>query len=358
MLRGFQLVVSTCAVVLGGLAVNVLLVHPGDEPRFSVVVQLAGAATGLFWAMRWQVRPVPSESGAMVFVVTSDLLIIAVSATDVDAMAAAFGLSGLTLIAIFVAFVLSPAQFMANAGICAVAIAAFAVGLYQSYGWPATVLKVTLLAITTIAVPASVQIGLAFLSQDAAESDTDPLTKTLNRRGFRRTTGSTITDLAAGRRQVSVALILVDVNDFKAINDVHGHEVGDAVLTRIADVLRGAAEGGLVARLGGDEFAVLMVGAARSRYVRIADRIRWSIEAEAGPAGVPVTSSIGVAIGGIAVADEEAAVGLLLNRADEAMYEAKRGGQPVVISTVLDHPALGVAPVDAAGCGGGDVASG
>ncbi|MET9326518.1 GGDEF domain-containing protein [Tsukamurella sp. NPDC003166] len=346
LLRGFQLVVSACALVLGGLAANLLLVDQGDAPHFYVVVQVIGAVTGLFWAMRWQVRPVPSESGAMFFVVTSDILIVAVSATDVDVMADAFGLSALTLVAIFVAFVLSPAQFMANAGICAVAIAAFAVGMYQSYGWPETVLKVTLLGITTIAVPASVQIGLAFLSQDATESDTDPLTRTLNRRGFHRATGIRITDLAAGRPQVSVALLLVDVDDFKAINDVHGHETGDAVLTRVADVLRDVTQGGLVARLGGDEFAVLMVGRARSRYVRIANRIHWSIESEAGLAGVPVTASIGVAIGDIAVADEEAAVSLLLNRADEAMYEAKRGEQPVVISTVLDYPALGVVPVD------------
>lgn len=347
LLRGFQLVVSACALVLGGLAASLLLVAWGDRPDLFVVVDVAGAVTGLFWAMRWQVRPVPTQPVAVAFVLSSDVVIAAASATAVDPMARAFGLTALALVAIFAAFVLSPGQFLANAGICAVAIAGFAAGLYGTYGWPETILKAVLLIITTVAVPATVQVGLAFLSRDATESDTDPLTKVLNRRGFDRAAGLRITDRAAGRRQVSVALMLVDVNDFKTINDVHGHAAGDEVLIRVADVLRDVAQGALVARLGGDEFAVLMAGKPRARYVRIAHRVHWAIESETGPSAVAVKSSVGLAIGDFATADEAEAVPLMLAHADEAMYEAKRGGPSVVVSTVLEHPALVIDELDA-----------
>lgn len=122
------------------------------------------------------------------------------------------------------------------------------------------------------------------------------------------------------------ALLLIDLNHFKEVNDTLGHAAGDRVLIQIADRLRAAAHSGdLVARLGGDEFAVLLRGlpapamAAHRAETLLAvlhepldlDGMRISIEAS----------------GGIAVAPSSGGMAELLRRADVAMYQAKRTGQ-------------------------------
>jgi diguanylate cyclase (GGDEF)-like protein len=122
------------------------------------------------------------------------------------------------------------------------------------------------------------------------------------------------------------ALVLIDLNHFKEVNDTLGHAAGDQVLVQVAERLRGAAqEGDLVARLGGDEFAVLLrglpapaVAAHRAETLLAAlhepfdlDGMRISVEASGGIAAAPAT-------GGMAE---------LLRRADVAMYQAKRAGQ-------------------------------
>ncbi|WNM41990.1 bifunctional diguanylate cyclase/phosphodiesterase [Micromonospora halotolerans] len=124
------------------------------------------------------------------------------------------------------------------------------------------------------------------------------------------------------------ALVLIDLNHFKEVNDTLGHGAGDRVLIQVADRLRGAARSDdLVARLGGDEFAVLLrglpapaVAAHRAEALLAAlhepldlDGMRISVEAS----------------GGIAVAPANGGMPELLRRADVAMYQAKRAGQRV-----------------------------
>ncbi|MDG4816238.1 bifunctional diguanylate cyclase/phosphodiesterase [Micromonospora sp. WMMD956] len=124
------------------------------------------------------------------------------------------------------------------------------------------------------------------------------------------------------------ALVLIDLNHFKEVNDTLGHAAGDQVLLQVADRLRGAAQGGdLVARLGGDEFAVLLrglpapaVAAHRTEALLAAlhepldlDGMRISVEAS----------------GGIAIAPASGGMPELLRRADVAMYQAKRAGQRI-----------------------------
>ena len=91
----------------------------------------------------------------------------------------------------------------------------------------------------------------------AARADTDPLTDTLNRRGFERELKRSLAYVK--RYGTSAALIYLDLDDFKPINDQHGHAAGDAVLKAVAMVLeRHVRASDLVARLGGDEFGVLL----------------------------------------------------------------------------------------------------
>ncbi|KQN04763.1 hypothetical protein ASE85_07135 [Sphingobium sp. Leaf26] len=163
--------------------------------------------------------------------------------------------------------------------------------------------------------------------QDRLErlSHFDGLTGVANRRRFDEMLRR---ELARMRRQGgALALIMVDIDHFKLLNDHHGHLVGDARLQEVAATLAACARrgGDLVARYGGEEFAVLLPGADAVEAAEVAERMRAAVEGRVlvspAPDGV-VTVSIGLAQAG---AGEEAQA--LVDRADRALYDAKRGGR-------------------------------
>ncbi len=148
----------------------------------------------------------------------------------------------------------------------------------------------------------------------------DPLTGLANRARF---TGVVASAVAAGRAS---AVLYVDLDGFKAVNDVHGHDAGDRLLVVVAQRLRAAVRAGdLVARLGGDEFAVLLCdrdGAPGA--LAAAQRIEAGLRAPVvlGEADVAVTASVGVRLVEPGHDPSE-----LLRAADAAMYRAKRRGR-------------------------------
>lgn len=123
------------------------------------------------------------------------------------------------------------------------------------------------------------------------------------------------------------AVMVIDVDDFKSVNDTHGHNAGDAVLTEIARRLTaGARAGDSLGRLGGDEFALIVEGLksgedAAAIAQKALDAI--SFDLTHGDGVVPVSGSIGVAL----FPDQGSDVKALLELADQAMYEAKRSGK-------------------------------
>jgi diguanylate cyclase (GGDEF)-like protein/PAS domain S-box-containing protein len=138
---------------------------------------------------------------------------------------------------------------------------------------------------------------------------------------------------AADSEGIKLALLYVDLDNFKRINDTCGHIAGDGVLVEAGRRLRGAIrDGDIVARLGGDEFAVLMANLphdGRAAVVEIAERLRenMKIRPEGSSGDMATSASIGVAFypGGAKDCDE------LLQQADHAMYEAKRSGRDAVV---------------------------
>jgi diguanylate cyclase len=156
--------------------------------------------------------------------------------------------------------------------------------------------------------------------ESAEAAETDALTGLANRARLHRTLSRAA---GAGR---PVAVLLVDLNGFKQVNDTLGHQAGDGLLVAVAEAMRTAVRpGDLVARLGGDEFAVVVqpVTSAADAY-GLAQRI---VDAVAGPFVVGdllMTSSASI---GVAVGDDDArSADVLLRRADLAMYEQKRSG--------------------------------
>jgi diguanylate cyclase (GGDEF)-like protein/PAS domain S-box-containing protein len=146
----------------------------------------------------------------------------------------------------------------------------------------------------------------------------DALTGLYNRQAFNELLGARLASNPSG------TLLFIDLDDFKKVNDTHGHARGDEVLVAVANALRDAAgEDGIAARLGGDEYAVLVVSDAPGKDalgVMVSRRINVAATVAAG--GAPVTASIGI-VGLCAGASVES----LLEDADRAMYAAKRSGK-------------------------------
>ena len=146
---------------------------------------------------------------------------------------------------------------------------------------------------------------------------TDPLTSLMNRRSFFEQVDA---ELAAGRRPLS--LLLLDVDDFKSINDEFGHVVGDEILNRIGRLLEAETrEGDLIARLGGDEFCVALLDADVHATELTAERLRGRVGDVAREVGL--TGGIAVSVGTVTAGDVEITASELLARVDDAMYRQK-----------------------------------
>jgi diguanylate cyclase (GGDEF)-like protein len=156
---------------------------------------------------------------------------------------------------------------------------------------------------------------------------TDELTGLANHRAFQEALASEIE--RARRFETSVGLVLIDIDDFKRVNDTHGHQTGDRVLAAVARVLRNESrEIDHPARYGGEELAVVLPGADLDGAHGLAERVRRAIAALEVPLGgdgppLRITASFGVA-SLPECADDQVAV---IAAADEAMYEAKRSGK-------------------------------
>ncbi|MDT8344235.1 MAG: PleD family two-component system response regulator [Thermohalobaculum sp.] len=166
------------------------------------------------------------------------------------------------------------------------------------------------------------------VSESIALATRDPLTGLANRRDAMARLSEMVARAAATCRPVAV--MMLDLDGFKSVNDRHGHAAGDAVLRDIAHRLPVALRAGdLVARVGGEEFLVALPDTGPEQAAEIAERIRLAVERApvrlAGGKPVRVTVSIGLAVhqpGGEAAA--------LIDAADAALYASKRGGRNTV----------------------------
>lgn len=164
----------------------------------------------------------------------------------------------------------------------------------------------------------------------------DPMTGLLNRRGFGERLDVTLARVR--RRGQTTALLVLDLDGFKAINDRLGHEAGDEVIRAVGSRLQGAIRfADAAARLGGDEFALLLervpdVRAATAAAWRIHDRLAEPLQLAAGEARVGASIGL-VLLGSLGVPGSYSPPGDggVLGVADQAMYAAKRGGGGVVL---------------------------
>jgi diguanylate cyclase (GGDEF)-like protein len=155
----------------------------------------------------------------------------------------------------------------------------------------------------------------------AGEARVDTLTGLLNRRGFHER--AEIELARAKRAGTSIAVVSLDIDHFKLINDEWGHDAGDRVLARLGDIFRAETrEGDVVARMGGEEFVALLSGSDLEAATDYAERVRLSFAAEPSDGAPRATISAGAAA---ALAPE--AIEPLIHGADSALYAAKGAGR-------------------------------
>jgi diguanylate cyclase (GGDEF)-like protein len=284
----------------------------------SIIVAAGCGVVALLWATKW-----PSRSESSLFAIVSTLAI----AVSCLATAPSTGMQGCTAFAAlagYVAFfhttrhlVFTLVTAVATASICAAEIALRGDPLQA-------VSKLLVLFVGVLAVPFCVQVLVRTLGVDALRSDTDPLTALPNRRGFHRSVRVLATESSHDSR-AHLTVVMVDLDDFKRVNDTAGHAAGDQTLIAVGDILRRSRPGdSAVGRVGGEEFVVAMSGDRRDA-IGLAERVRREI---AQPPS-RVTASIGVASASLfRVIPQEISghVDRLLESADGAMYKAKRSG--------------------------------
>ncbi len=195
----------------------------------------------------------------------------------------------------------------------------------------------TLLALAGIALSIEYSRYSAYLLSKSLEdkilalSRTDPLTGLLNRRGFEERF------LAAKNRferhETVFSMMLIDIDNFKAINDEHGHLIGDSIITGIANLIQKETRSmDEVGRWGGEEFIVLLQNTELAQAEKVAEKIRAQVKSDEDLSDL-IDKHASVSIG-VTVHKRDQGLSNMVEKADKALYVAKKAGRDKVLSEV------------------------
>jgi diguanylate cyclase (GGDEF)-like protein len=170
---------------------------------------------------------------------------------------------------------------------------------------------------------------------------TDELTQLYNRRYFHTSLDAEIS--RAKRYAHSISLLILDIDHFKQVNDNHGHQIGDQVLSELGTTITSITrENDIVARYGGEEFAIILPEAELPEACDCAEKIRKAIEKKGfileDGSFLNLTTSIGVASAGRIKIPVKDVAENIIKLADQALYKAKESGRNRVITQGSDHP--------------------
>jgi diguanylate cyclase (GGDEF)-like protein len=301
----------------------VLLSSPvGPDHTLTRAVAIASAVCGAGASVLW-LRGWPTRNQSLMFNIVCSLSIAAMCL----AMSNPYnGLMGCTLFAAvggFLAYFHALSHMLANLLVAMVCSAITSVRLLAETGDPALTVSALLTVVAlNVGVPFGIESLVHTLRTDLRNSDRDPLTGLLDRRGFY----NAVHELAVNRPSGGfLNVTMFDLDDFKKVNDTHGHAAGDEVLVNVGAVLRRTCGAdALVCRLGGEEFVIADTDEP-VRHAATVERLRCEIVTV--PFGVTASFGTCTAVADPGVArDHPAFVESLIRVADVAMYRSKRAG--------------------------------
>ena len=305
-----------------------LLHHPlGPHSETARLIMALYAASAVPVGIGWIVGRWPSYRITIAFVVWADLG-LAVTGLTMSSPEARLSLIGTTtLVGIFTAFLLGTTVLIVHCGAAALVVigvtahaaAAHDVGWFDLLPFYAPVLLAV--AVLPVIIQAIIEGTRRSMTATTRQAFQDPMTGLNNRRGM----DDSVTRLIHRHPSSTLLVAVIDVDNFKELNDRWGHEYGDGALRQISETLRSTIRSGDIAvRLGGDEFAVIAAVDSPNNVAGLVERIQSAMATLS-----CVTVSIGIAHqpvypGGATIVED------LLRHADRAMYAAKnRGGNQV-----------------------------
>jgi diguanylate cyclase len=290
---------------------------PGLSLAASVVAGSVGLVMAALWLTRW-----PTRRQSIFFAMTGSASIVIGCVTQTQAIVALMACSALAVSGGYLAF-FHTARYMVVNLLLAGAAGGVEVALLIAAGQ--TTLAFTgyfLVLELNVVVPFAIHIVIRALGVDLLRADRDPLTGLLNRRACDR---AIIGRMLAGHDHMFLAVAMVDLDHFKAVNDSRGHAAGDEALVAAARALTAVCQDtAVVGRVGGEEFLIADVVTTHRPQ-------GWGHKFCNAVAAIPasVTASVGtatLALRSVGCDDAEQALRQLVADADTAMYEAKRCG--------------------------------
>ena len=331
------------AAVIASIAmVPVMVLGRAIVPHYPAAVVVAPIASGfgvivaLFWLIRW-----PTRGQSVLFSLTGSVCIAAACLVQGDPRLGLLGCSAFAVLGGYIAFFHSARDMMINLSIAISTGAVLAARLIRYYDIVGAGCAFLLVLVLNVAFPFAVHWLVRALGSDLRHSSRDTLTGLLIRRAFYQSAYGLLLRRREGRSYLSVAMI--DLDNFKRLNDTHGHSIGDQALVAVGGALRLACPPtSLIARFGGEEFVVADTYRTDD-LLDIAEQLRMAIAA----IDFPVTASIGIATAPLAASfapTERELIDDLVNLADTAMYAAKHAGGNQSRSAHIPHADLKGSP--------------
>jgi diguanylate cyclase (GGDEF)-like protein len=341
---GIRLILrATIAVVIASIAVipEVVLVRPTlpHDPAALIVAPIAssfGVMVALLWLIRW-----PTRRQSLLYSLMGSVCIAAACLVQGDPRVGLLGCSAFAVLGGYIAFFHTARDMTINFAIAMTTVAVLAARLIGYYDAVLAGCAFLLLLMPIVAFPFAVQWLVHALGNDVRHSSRDALTGLLTRRAFHQSAYALLLRRREGPSYLGVAMI--DVDNFKRLNDTYGHPTGDKALVAIGGALRLACPPtSMIARFGGEEFVVADTYRTGDLH-GVAEQLRRAIAATS----YSITASIGIAsapLGARFDPVERELIDDLVNLADTAMYAAKHAGGNQSRSTHMPHTDLEGSP--------------
>ncbi|MDR5897387.1 GGDEF domain-containing protein [Halomonas vilamensis] len=318
------------------LLIDALMLPPSVQ-RYTLagrVVMMLGFAAVVWWAWRSEenIRRIRFSAGALIALpALFYALVLNILPSSANQALVGYGFIPFLLVAALSVFPFTLLESLL-AGILLQALLVFAQHVNGSWMTPAGLEAQWLLATLLIVALTANHFQLSLLLRLYRQATHDALTGLLNRGAMERRLAEIEREEARTGKRVPYALLMLDIDHFKRVNDTYGHSVGDKVLREFARLIALQVRAGdFVARYGGEEFVVALLGADAENAAYVAERIREAVEGatlfdhDGNP--VPVTTSVGVACPETSLGSEAT-----LKIADDRLYHAKESGRNRVCS--------------------------